>query len=283
MNKAVQKLEAHEVVNAPVTPADMITQALDKGVGVEVMEKLMDMHARWEAAQARKAFDDAMASLREDMPEVIKNQKVDFTTNKGRTNYQYEDLSDVTKALSPAMAKLGLSFRWRTDSGQNGVKVTCIITHRGGHYEETALTAPVDASGNKNPIQAIGSAVTYLQRYTLKAAVGVAADRDDDGRSAYQREEQKPANKPASKDEQARALYATHQNAFRTAKTFGELKTAFEKYWNERHLIPKDWQRDLEREKDERKAEFDAGAAGLAGNSDNDEQFPGDVPFPGDA
>lgn len=176
---------------AIVTPSAMITQAIASGAGIEVMEKLMALHERWEAMQARKAFDDAMSRLREDMPTVVKNQKVDFQNKqadedgqRGRVNYRYEDLSDVTEALSPVMSSLGLSFRWRTDNVQGGVKVTCILTHRDGHSEETSLVGPLDASGKKNPLQAIGSAVTYLQRYTLKAAVGIAATKDDDGIAA---------------------------------------------------------------------------------------------------
>ena len=40
---------------------------------------------------------------------------------------------------------------------------------------------PADNSGGKNSIQGIGSSITYLQRYTLKLALGLAAGRDDDG------------------------------------------------------------------------------------------------------
>jgi hypothetical protein len=61
--------------------------------------------------------------------------------------------------------------------------VTCIIAHSAGYSEENSLSAPFDPSGNKNPLQAIGSAQTYLQRYTLKAALGLAAAKDDDARS----------------------------------------------------------------------------------------------------
>ena len=61
--------------------------------------------------------------------------------------------------------------------------VTCIVAHRDGHFEETTLSAGHDQSGNKNSIQAVGSTITYLQRYTLKAALGLAASDDDDGRS----------------------------------------------------------------------------------------------------
>ena len=64
------------------------------------------------------------------------------------------------------------------------VSVTCIIAHRDGHSEENTLSAGRDDSGKKNSIQSIGSTITYLQRYTLKSALGLAASADDDGRSS---------------------------------------------------------------------------------------------------
>jgi tellurite resistance protein len=158
------------------TPTEMLAQALQSGAAPETMEKLMALQERWQAGQARKAFDLAMAQLRANVPTVIKS-----TEGHG---YKYEQLADITEAVSSLMADLGLSFRWRTESNEKAVKVTCIIAHKDGHYEETSLVHLPDKSGSKNDIQALGSAVTYLQRYTLKAAVGVAAAKDDDGQRA---------------------------------------------------------------------------------------------------
>jgi hypothetical protein len=116
-----------------------------------------------------------MASAKANMPVIIKEQE---KTGGGGT-YKYEDLAGIARAIDPVLAAHGLSYRFRTDS--NGtVKVTCIISHRDGHSEENSLSSSPDTSGSKNAIQAIGSAVTYLQRYTLKAALGLAASKDDD-------------------------------------------------------------------------------------------------------
>lgn len=181
--KVVQTSEVLPQVEA--TPLSMLNRAVSSGATIDVLERLMALNERWQADQARRAFTAALSALRDEMPRVVKSRTVDFTTARGRTHYQYEDLALVVDALSPVMAKHGLSFRWRTDSTQKGlVSVTCILEHSAGHSEETTLAAPFDDSGNKNPIQAIGSAVTYLQRYTLKAALGVAAAQDDDGQSA---------------------------------------------------------------------------------------------------
>jgi hypothetical protein len=75
--------------------------------------------------------------------------------------------------------------------------VTCIISHRDGYFEETTLSAGRDESGSKNSIQAVGSTLTYLQRMTLKAALGLAAAEDDDGRSSEQDAEPEAYTPPA--------------------------------------------------------------------------------------
>lgn len=168
-----------------VTPMDMVSHAVAKGASIEVVEKLMALHERWEANQARKAFDEAMAAAKAEIPVIFKSREVDFTSAKGRTHYRYEDLAEIAKTVNPILSRHGLSYRFRTTSVPNEpVTVTCIVSHRLGYSEENSLSAGRDDSGNKNSIQAVGSTLTYLQRMTLKAALGLAASADDDGRTA---------------------------------------------------------------------------------------------------
>lgn len=169
----------------PVTPMEMLSRAVESGADIDMIEKLMNLQERWEANQARKAFDNAMAGAKADIPTITKNREVDFTSPKGRTNYRYEDLGEIAKVVSPILAKHGLSYRYRVTSNLNEpVTVTCIVSHRDGHFEETTLCAGRDDSGNKNSIQQVGSTLTYLQRMTLKAALGLAVSNDDDGKQA---------------------------------------------------------------------------------------------------
>jgi len=170
---------------AVMTPMDMLNQAVSQGANIDVLEKLMSLQERWEANQARKAFDSAMALAKAEIPIIAKNRVVDFTSQKGRTHYRHEDLAEVARTVSPILAKHGLSYRYRTTSAINEpVSVTCVVSHRDGHSEENTLCAGRDDSGNKNSIQAVGSTLTYLQRMTLKAALGLAASDDDDGANA---------------------------------------------------------------------------------------------------
>ena len=165
-----------------MTPMDMLNKAVAQGANIDVLEKLMGLQERWEANQARKAFDEAMAGAKAEIPTIVKNREVDFTSSKGRTNYRHEDLAEIARTVDPILSRHGLSYRFRVTSNVNEpVSVTCILSHRAGHSEETTLSAGRDDSGNKNSIQAVGSAITYLQRYTLKAALGLAAASEDDG------------------------------------------------------------------------------------------------------
>ena len=171
---------------AVMTPMDMLNRAVSQGANADILEKLLAMQLRWEAEQARKAFDNALATAKAAIPVIIKNRTVDFSTSKGRTTYKHEDLAEIAKTVTPILAANGLSYRYRVTSNPNEpVTVGCIISHRDGHSDEVAtLCAGRDDSGSKNPIQSIGSTLTYLQRMTLKAALGLAASDDDDGASS---------------------------------------------------------------------------------------------------
>ena len=166
-----------------ITPLAMLSQAVERGADVAVLEKLMALHERWEANQARKAFDVAIASAKGEIPPIVRNREVDFTSQKGRTNYRYEDLAEIARIVDPILRRHGLSYRHRSAQAGNRLTVTCILSHEGGYSEDTTLEVAEDHSGNKNPIQAVGSAATYLMRYTLKLALGLSVTNDDDSRA----------------------------------------------------------------------------------------------------
>lgn len=265
----IAKLEPHQPQAVAMTPAAMLQQAVTSGAGIEVVEKLLSLHERWEAGQARKAFDNAMSELRQHMPTIIKSQEASF--GNGKAAYQYEDLSAVTEALSPIMADVGLSFRWKTASTDKGVSVTCIISHRDGHSEETTLSAGLDTSGSKNPIQALGSAVTYLQRYTLKAAVGVAAAKDDDGHAATPPQAVAPLSNAKSRETFDRLVKAT-----RACMTQEE----YDKLWTHPATLaayaslPTKWKSDMDKETQEKERELlDRAAMRAADPIDPTSQF----------
>jgi len=173
-----------------MTPMEMVEAAVTAGRDLAVIDKLMDLQERWERNQGKKAFDNAVADAKAKIPPIVKNREVDFTNKSGqRTHYRHEDMAGVARVVDPILSEFGLSYRYRTEIRDGIIWVTCILSHRDGYSEETALPAARDESGNKNSIQAMGSTVTYLQRYTIKAALGLASTHDDDAQSAEARAE----------------------------------------------------------------------------------------------
>lgn len=165
---------APALVNSPM---ELLSRALERGASLEMVEKLMDLADRHERTQGRKAFDAAVADAKAEIPVIIKNRK--------GHNSKYADLGAFAAAVNPVLAKYGLSYRYRSEQEGAAIRVTCVLSHRDGHAEETTLSGAADATGNKNSIQAIASTLTYLQRYTLKLALGLAdSEGDDDGQAA---------------------------------------------------------------------------------------------------
>lgn len=184
-DKAVAQRDNAPAPPAAMTPTDMLAIAVQQDANLEKLEKLMELERQWKADKAREAFVRAMSKFRGEAVEIVKSRQVRYETSKGLTEYRHADLADAVNAAVPALSKHGLSHRWKTEQGEGGrITVTCVITHELGHSEETALAASPDDSGGKNSIQAIGSTITYLERYTFLALTGLAAKGQDDDAEA---------------------------------------------------------------------------------------------------
>jgi hypothetical protein len=174
------------IVSASPTPVELLRIAVSQNANIDQLTKLMDLQERWEKREAKKAYDAAMKAFKADPPRISKNHRVFFEAkdrSKGPTDYKHATLDHVCDQVTGALAKVGITHRWKISQSGEWFTVTCVLTHELGHSEETSLPGCADNTGNKNSIQAVGSTVTYLQRYTLLAATGLAtSDQDNDGR-----------------------------------------------------------------------------------------------------
>jgi len=170
----VKKEEKKEAALQTITPMSLLQTANASGASIEQLQQIMELHIKWEENEARKAYNDAMSDFRAECPTIAKTRK--------SHNAKYAGLAETTETINPVLAKCGLSYSWRTRQDSGTASVSCIVTHKLGHSEETELSAGSDTSGSKNPIQALCSTVSYLERYTLFAILGLASkEMDDDG------------------------------------------------------------------------------------------------------
>ena len=180
MQEALALERKQPLAAAPDSMLAIINRAvMSPDFDINKLQQLLELRDRWEKNEARKAFVTAMNAFKAHPPEITKNKQVAF----GQTKYNHATLDHVCDAVTKGLSEHGISHRWKVEQDKEWITVTCILTHELGHFEETKLQGAADNSGSKNPIQAVGSTVTYLQRYTLLAATGLAAaNTDNDGR-----------------------------------------------------------------------------------------------------
>lgn len=173
------KTDALEVINP--TPAELLHLALSKGTDIAQLTQLMDLKERWDAAEAKKAYDDAKAKFSAFAIQVTR----DKTNNQYGS--KYTSLGNLVNIVTPFLAKCDLNARWELDQS-SGIKITCVLSHVAGHSERVSLVVPPDSSGAKNPIQQIKSAITYGKVCTFESVCGLASsdgNLDDDANGAY--------------------------------------------------------------------------------------------------
>lgn len=203
--------EKHEIVTAPAhevaapagSPMGMMLTAMKQGASLEQISQMMDLQDRWQKAEAKKLYDAAFAAFKAEGVRIIKGRTVTDGPLRGKS---YAELHDVVNAVTEALSKHGLSSWWRlTTDDRDWIEVTCYLRHVGGHEESVSMGGPPDTGGAKNAIQARASAKTYLERYTLKAILGLSEEMDDndgsggDGRENGGRQTSRPELKPYPK------------------------------------------------------------------------------------
>ena len=94
---------------------------------------------------------------------------------------KFADLATVLTAVTPALAKNGLSCPQVFEPGTEGHEMFLVTTlcHTSGETIESRL--PMVIVQGKNALHSWGASVTYSRRYALLAILGLAADVDTDG------------------------------------------------------------------------------------------------------
>ena len=184
-NAVAQRQESAPIVQAgeSATILQVIQRAAaDPQCDIEKMERLMAMHERMQARNAEAEFNAAMASMQSEMPSIAERGAI-TVNNQTRSKYAtFEDINDIVK---PIMQQFGFAVSFRVETVQAGMSVTGILMHRAGHREQTTMLLPLDSSGSKNAVQALGSSVSYGKRYVLCALLNITTrGEDDDGNAA---------------------------------------------------------------------------------------------------
>lgn len=194
-----QKIEKKEDI--------MLEKAIERGLDVSTIEKLIELREKLIKEQARQEFIRALSLFQSKIPEIPKDKSV--LNKDGTVRYRYCSYDKIVSAIKPFLAECGLSYRYETSFADGKLTIHCIIQHQSGHSEKTSFTIPVDTSPHMTEIQRFGSTITYARRYALCLALGLATEEDTDAADLPAEEsiqEQRPAEDEPITESQRKAI-----------------------------------------------------------------------------
>lgn len=154
-----------------------------------------------------KELYKALAAFQQDVPNIYKNAK--------GYSYTFADLGEINDIIKPILAKHNLGYVQPI----NGDTIKTIIFHtESGESIESSANIPqgVQLKG-MNDFQVLGSAITYLRRYSLSSMLGLVTDEDAD--AAGEQVKSKPAEIRDRAAEQKEAETETLARAKKTINT----------------------------------------------------------------
>jgi hypothetical protein len=182
----------------PVSPADSPSMVLaliervvlDPRADVEKLERMMAMYERLKAKGAELAYNAAKGRILKKLAgiRIVKNRPVLHEVEKGKPQkgtyeaFKYAPLEEIDKHLRPLLADedMDLSYSDEPQEG-GGILIRGRLKHLpGGHYEDSFMPAPLDTSGGKSDVQAVGSTNSFLRRYVACNIFNIVVVGDDD-------------------------------------------------------------------------------------------------------
>jgi hypothetical protein len=173
------------IVREEPTEAQSLVQVIaraasDPTVDVAKMERLLAMHERITGLNAEKQFNEAMRAAQEEMPNVVRDAVNESTRSR------YARLETVSKRMDPVIAKHGFSMSFGTADcpRPDRERITCVLSHVGGHSRTYQADVPLDMLGmkgqpNKTATHAFGSTMSYGRRYLKLMIFDVTLANED--------------------------------------------------------------------------------------------------------
>lgn len=155
----------------------LINAAMNPDIDADKMERMLAMYERMEARKAKVEFDEALAQMLPEIPEI---GKTGSAMSGSKELYKFAKWDQMNRVLRPILQKHGFALTFRTQEHEKGVLVTGVLS-RGGHSETTSLLQSLEsASSAMNANQARGNAVSYGKRYTAAALLNIITTDEQD-------------------------------------------------------------------------------------------------------
>lgn len=159
---------------------ELLHLAVEKGTPVEQLKELVALHERLTDRQAAIEFAQAMAAFQKECPPIKKSSDAKIATKGGGSySYTYAELDEIARTVNPILAKNGLSYSWDCKVEKDTLTCVCTVRHINGHSTSSTFALPVDNPSAMSAQQKVGAAMTFAQRRSLSAVLGLTTTDDD--------------------------------------------------------------------------------------------------------
>jgi len=174
----------------------LLQQAIDKGVDVEALEKLLTLHERVADRAAAQEFAGALAAFQAECPPIRKTSKAEIATRSGtRYSYQFASLDHIAEAVNPLLSTRGLSYTWDSETTDGSLRCVCTLRHVNGHSIQSSFACPLESKAGMSEQQKVAAALSYARRQSLTQVLGLTTtDPDTDAASTETITEEQVAN-----------------------------------------------------------------------------------------
>lgn len=130
----------------------------------------------------------ALVRFNKEIKNIHKNIDGAKGKNDTKARYKYFDIAQLLEHVRQPLADVGLSVMQFNINSETPDVIGCItmLLHESGEFIESPptyakLDNPINQYGNKNmsDLQAYGSLISYVRRYSLCSCLGLAGDNDD--------------------------------------------------------------------------------------------------------
>jgi hypothetical protein len=174
--------------------------ASDPAVDIDKLERLLAMQERVMERNAKTEFTAAKIAMRPDLPEITMKGHIvikDKNTGAITQDTPFARFEDIHEAVMPVLTRHGFDLAFKNGMAPDGkVRVTTILSHVGGHSEDTYFDLPHDSSGSKNAVQAVGSSTSYAKRYGVLSILNIKVVGEDDNANASEAAIEKVTDAP---------------------------------------------------------------------------------------
>lgn len=158
----------------------MLMAAIDKGLDIAVIERLMAMRKELKAEFAKEAYLTAMAAFQAECPVIKKDKPVSFTTKAGqKVSYAYAPMDSLVSQAGPMIGKNGFSYKFELEESATQIKATCYANHAAGHQDSSFFTADKGGTDLMSAAQKASGAATYAKRIAFCNVFGIATGDED--------------------------------------------------------------------------------------------------------